>query len=75
MPQVVRVRWWEHTFGKRLTAGEKLDLLNIIYYPRETYAHIKERLPDATARDFLGRESVWNSIVASDFTPLSHGSY
>ena len=48
----------EHTFGKRLTAGEKLDLLNIIYYPRETYAHIKERLPDATARrHFLRRQT------------------
>ncbi len=47
----------EHTFGKRLTAGEKLDLLNIIYYPRETYEHVQDRLPDTAARrHFLRRQ-------------------
>ncbi len=47
----------EHTFGKRLTAGEKLDLLNIIYYPRETYEHVQDRLPDTAARrQFLRRQ-------------------
>ena len=48
----------ERTFGQRLTAGEKLDLLNIIYYPRETYEHVQERLPDAAARrHFLRRQT------------------
>ncbi|HEY5812257.1 MAG TPA: fructose-bisphosphatase class III, partial [Terrimicrobiaceae bacterium] len=48
----------EHTFGKRLTAGEKLDLLNIIYYPREAYEHVQERLPDVAARrQFLRRQT------------------
>ena len=47
----------EQTFGKRLTAGEKLDLLNMIYYPRETYPILSERLPDDTAkRQFLRRQ-------------------
>jgi fructose-1,6-bisphosphatase-3 len=47
----------EQTFGKRLTAGEKLDLLNMIYYPRETYPILAERLPDAAARrHFLRRQ-------------------
>ncbi len=48
----------EQTFGKRLTAGEKLDLLNMIYYPRETYPILAERLPDAAARrGFLRRQT------------------
>ena len=48
----------EQTFGKRLTAGEKLDLLNMIYYPRETYPLLAERLPDTTARrQFLRRQT------------------
>ena len=48
----------EQTFGKRLTAGEKLDLLNMIYYPRETYPLLSERLPDDTAkRQFLRRQA------------------
>lgn len=48
----------EQTFGKRLTAGEKLDLLNMIYYPREMYPVLAERLPDADARRrFLRRQT------------------
>lgn len=48
----------EKTFGKRLTAGEKLDLLNMIYYPRETYPILSERLPDGAAkRGFLRRQA------------------
>ena len=48
----------EQTFGKRLTAGEKLDLLNMIYYPREMYPILAERLPDAaTRRAFLHRQT------------------
>ena len=38
----------EQTFGDRLTQAEKLELLNLIYYPRETFmqhtcASIEER--------------------------------
>ncbi len=48
----------ETTFGKRLSGGEKLDLLNMIYYPRETYPLLAERLPDAPARrQFLRRQT------------------
>ena len=48
----------EQTFGKRLTAGEKLDLLNMIYYPREMYPVLADRLPDADARRrFLHRQA------------------
>ena len=48
----------EQTFGKRLTAGEKLDLLNMIYYPREMYPILADRLPDADARRrFLHRQT------------------
>ncbi len=48
----------EQTFGGRLTAGEKLDLLNMIYYPREMYPVLAERLPDAAARrTFLHRQT------------------
>ncbi len=48
----------EQTFGQRLTAGEKLDLLNMIYYPREMYPVLAERLPDADARrGFLHRQT------------------
>jgi fructose-1,6-bisphosphatase-3 len=47
----------EQTFGSRLTAGEKLDILNLIYYPRETFAHMQERLPDVHSRkQFLRRQ-------------------
>ncbi len=48
----------EQTFGKRLTAGEKLDLLNMIYYPRETFAHMVERMPDTQSRKFFLRRQV-----------------
>ena len=47
----------EETFGKRLSAGEKLDLLNMIYYPRETYGLLVDRLPDLAARrQYLHRQ-------------------
>jgi fructose-1,6-bisphosphatase-3 len=31
----------EETFGDRLSDAEKLELLNLIYYPRETYDHLR----------------------------------
>ena len=48
----------EQTFGHRLSAGEKLDLLNMIYYPRETYPLLAQRWPDAAGRRrFLHRQT------------------
>ncbi len=48
----------EQTFGHRLTAGEKLDLLNMIYYPRETYPMLAQRWPDDDGRrHFLRRQT------------------
>ena len=65
----------EHTFGKRATAGEKLDLLNIIYYPRETYEHVQDRLPDSAARrQFLGRRQPQIELLRQ-LAPLQHGGY
>lgn len=48
----------ERTFGGRLTPREKLDLLNMIYYPRETFAHIIQHLPDEAARGQFFRRQV-----------------
>lgn len=48
----------EHTFGSRLSGGEKLDLLNMIYYPRETYPLLAQRWPDDDGRrHFLRRQT------------------
>src|SRR5258707_13521404 len=46
----------EKTFGNRLTADEKLDLLNLIYYPRETYSYLEEKFnSESLKRSFLRR--------------------
>lgn len=37
-------------FGGTLSDGERLQLLNLIYYPRETYAHLSPTLPTADDR-------------------------
>jgi fructose-1,6-bisphosphatase-3 len=34
----------EKIFGSELSEGERLQLLNLIYYPRETFAHVKKAL-------------------------------
>ena len=48
----------EQTFGNRLSGGEKLDLLNMIYYPRETYPLLAQRWPDVDGRrHFLRRQT------------------
>ena len=48
----------EQTFGSRLSGGEKLDLLNMIYYPRETYPLLAQRWPDDDGRRaFLRRQT------------------
>ncbi len=44
----------DQTFGDRLTDSEKLELLNLIYYPRETF--MQQHLADGAARrDFVRR--------------------
>lgn len=44
----------DHTFGDRLAETEKLELLNLIYYPRETF--MQQTFADAAARrDFVRR--------------------
>jgi fructose-1,6-bisphosphatase III len=48
----------EKTFGSRLTAGEKLDLLNLIYYPRETFSHMEEKLSDESVRRSFMRRMI-----------------
>jgi fructose-1,6-bisphosphatase-3 len=46
----------DRVFGGKLTADDKLRLLNLIYYPRETYAHMAESFADEGARrEFLRR--------------------
>jgi len=36
----------EETFGERLSASEKLEFLNLVYYPRETFEHIANAAPE-----------------------------
>jgi fructose-1,6-bisphosphatase-3 len=44
----------DHTFGDRLAEAEKLELLNLIYYPRETF--MQQTFADAAMRrDFVRR--------------------
>jgi fructose-1,6-bisphosphatase-3 len=38
----------DHTFGDRLAEAEKLELLNLIYYPRETF--MQQTFEDAAVR-------------------------
>jgi len=42
----------ERTFGDRLAAADQSRLLNLIYYPRETYEVLRER-PGGLPRDLL----------------------
>ena len=46
----------EEVFGDRLGDDEKRELLNAIYYPRETYLHLADALGgEADRREFLKR--------------------
>jgi fructose-1,6-bisphosphatase-3 len=40
----------DQVFGERLDAAEKVELLNLIYYPSETFAYLAPRLSDMAAR-------------------------
>lgn len=48
----------EETFGERLTLEEKLNLLNLIYYPRETFASLTAKLASLEARSLFLRETI-----------------
>ncbi|MEW6731211.1 MAG: fructose-bisphosphatase class III [Acidobacteriota bacterium] len=48
----------EQVFGMELNAEEKLRLLNLIYYPRETYAHLATNLLDREARRVFLRRTI-----------------
>ena len=43
----------ERLFGQRLSAEEQVELLNLIYYPREAYQRIRRRLTPEQQRAFL----------------------
>lgn len=51
----------EEVFGDRLDAAEKLQLLNIIYYPRETYAYLASGL-DVEARSAFLKRTIRNQM-------------
>src|ERR1700712_3640293 len=40
----------EHTFGAQLDESSRATLLNLIYYPRETWQRVSAHLADAPAR-------------------------
>lgn len=48
----------DRVFDGRLTDAEKLDLLNLIYYPREMLAHLVPRLEDDADRKAFVRVTV-----------------
>jgi fructose-1,6-bisphosphatase-3 len=44
----------EQVFGERIPAADKVQLLSLIYYPRETYAHVRPTLTSSVRRrEFL----------------------
>jgi len=48
----------ERTFAGRLSAAEQIELLNLIYYPRETYAWLAPRMADDGAREAFLRKNI-----------------
>ncbi|MFY9222211.1 MAG: fructose-bisphosphatase class III [Blastocatellia bacterium] len=48
----------EETFGDRLSEEEKLNLLNLIYYPRETFANLSAELSNRQARSAFLRRTI-----------------
>ena len=48
----------EETFGERLTLEEKLNLLNLIYYPKETFTNFTAQLASQEARSLFLRETI-----------------
>lgn len=48
----------EDTFGERLSTDEKLNLLNLIYYPRETFGTLTSELGTPHARSLFLRKTI-----------------
>lgn len=48
----------EETFGDRLTEEEKLNLLNLIYYPRETFSSLMSELSVSDSRSIFLRRTI-----------------
>jgi fructose-1,6-bisphosphatase-3 len=48
----------EETFGERLTEEEKLNLLNLIYYPRETFSSLMSELSVSDSRSVFLRRTI-----------------
>ena len=48
----------DHTFGQRLDSAARTALLNLIYYPRETWARLAPTLPDDASRAALVRDAI-----------------
>ncbi|OGH61063.1 MAG: fructose 1,6-bisphosphatase [Candidatus Lindowbacteria bacterium RIFCSPLOWO2_12_FULL_62_27] len=48
----------DEVFGDRLSAEDKLELLSLIYYPRETFAHLLARLSDEPSRRAFVRRAL-----------------
>lgn len=55
----------EETFGTRLSEADKLDLLNLIYYPRETFANLT-----ANMNGFDERQAFMRTIIRRQFEIL-----
>lgn len=48
----------ERTFGDRLDEAGRTTLLNLVYYPRETWQRVSAKLPDAAMRATFVRETI-----------------
>jgi fructose-1,6-bisphosphatase-3 len=52
----------DQTFGDRLSQEEKLELLNLIYYPREMFEHLAPRLAGEEERRRFVRDRVRSEL-------------
>lgn len=52
----------EKTFGATLDEAQRATLLNLVYYPRETFARVSSRLPDDAARRAFVRDTLLREI-------------
>ncbi len=52
----------ERTFEGRLDAATRAQLLNLVYYPRETWAAVAPRLPDDAARAAFVRDTLLREL-------------
>ena len=69
----------EKIFGDTLDVPTRATLLNLVYYPRETFARVAEKLPDEAARrafvrDTLMREIELMRVLAARYS-IRHTAY